>query len=57
MDNRLFCDCCGEIGKVVLDEKGVSVVCVRDGSVCCATSRQPTEEAAIARWQKMHEEQ
>ncbi len=53
MDNRLICNRCGELGKVVRDGDGFRVMANRDGKPCCQTFRCATKEAAIARWETL----
>lgn len=63
MDRRLICDECGESASVVESDGGFTVECTGRGgygftfkSICCATQREETAEAAIEKWVKLHGE-
>lgn len=56
-DERLICQHCGESGKVVVGDGGyrVEARCGGCDNGKCQTARHPSEEAAIAAWEKMWE--
>jgi len=56
IDERLICDCCGVLAKVVLEAEGeFSVAGNREGKLCCLTAIYRTEGLAIAAWEKIQQ--